>query len=289
MKILFISKSELPDFQNDMVFHGMRTLYGDQCVDINKVWYMYKSDKQKYWNNRVPRDGKSFGGGFTLYGRLDDIFVDRTDIEKKIEDKFFDKIVYGSVHRCLDYIDLVLSNYERENIIFIDGEDFPENIKKSLLGSGLYFKRELNIENDYLKPINFAIPEELIVNKISEKQKDYGEVIPGDISTYIYDNEKDYYTDYQKSYFGITSKKGGWDCLRHYEILMNGCIPYFPGIENCPNLTMTKFPKEKILESNTKVTNGTLDVNWYTDINNFLLEHTKNNLTTKSLAKEILK
>ena len=133
MKILFISKSELPDFQNDMVFHGMRTLYGDQCVDINKVWYMYKSDKQKYWNNRVPRDGKSFGGGFTLYGRLDDIFVDRTDIEKKIEDKFFDKIVYGSVHRCLDYIDLVLLDETEDEILFLgDWDRTSDSVHKML-------------------------------------------------------------------------------------------------------------------------------------------------------------
>jgi hypothetical protein len=29
-------------------------------------------------------------------------------------------------------------------------------------------------------------------------------------------------------------KKGGWDCLRHYEIIGNGCMPYFENIEKCP-------------------------------------------------------
>ena len=45
-------------------------------------------------------------------------------------------------------------------------------------------------------------------------------------------------------------KKGGWDCARHYEILMNGCIPYFIDIEKCPENTMINFPKEVIKESN---------------------------------------
>ena len=40
-------------------------------------------------------------------------------------------------------------------------------------------------------------------------------------------NESDYYKDYQRSYFAITCKKGGWDCLRHYEILANAVSPTF--------------------------------------------------------------
>jgi len=42
-----------------------------------------------------------------------------------------------------------------------------------------------------------------------------------------YKNEKDYYQSYQNSIFALSYKKAGWDSLRHYEILMNGCIPLF--------------------------------------------------------------
>ena len=38
---------------------------------------------------------------------------------------------------------------------------------------------------------------------------------------------QEYYNEYEKSYFGFTMKKGGWDCHRHYEILMSGSVPYF--------------------------------------------------------------
>lgn len=42
-------------------------------------------------------------------------------------------------------------------------------------------------------------------------------------NTYIFENEEEYYNDYKKSLFAITRKKGGWDCMRHYEILACGC------------------------------------------------------------------
>ena len=41
--------------------------------------------------------------------------------------------------------------------------------------------------------------------------------------------------------------KGGWDCLRHYEILMNGCIPLFLDIKNCPKDTISTLPKKKLI------------------------------------------
>ena len=47
------------------------------------------------------------------------------------------------------------------------------------------------------------------------------------IRNYIYKNEKDYYYDIRESMFGITTKRAGWDCLRHYEIAANGTVICF--------------------------------------------------------------
>ena len=86
------------------------------------------------------------------------------------------------------------------------------------------------------------------------------------MSTYIYDNEEDYYAMYQNSKFALTSKKGGWDTLRHYEIMANGTIPIFVDIENCPKHTLWNFPKDLCKEANflsgliVNLTNGQ---NWY--------------------------
>ena len=92
-----------------------------------------------------------------------------------------------------------------------------------------------------LYPITFSIPEEKVINYIPQKTKILSDLIPGKIETYIYDNENDYYSEYRKSYFAISTKKSGWDCLRHYEILANGCIPYFYNIKECPKTPIFFF------------------------------------------------
>lgn len=287
MKVLFISKAELPDFQCDMVFHGLRSLLGADCIDANLMWYMYSDTVKAYWNDRVPNNGKSYGNGFTLYGLLENIDVNRNDIQTKIKDKYFDKVVYGSITRCYDYFDDVVANYNKSDIIMIDGED-NTILNPMFFGLGVYYKRELTTNpSEFLKPINFSIPKELIVNEIPAKTKDYASIIPGDLSTYIYDKQSDYYADYQTSYYGVTFKKGGWDCLRHYEILMNGCIPYFPGLENCPEYTMTLFPKMLICQNNQYLIANGLSENYNQEADR-LLKYTKKYLTTEYTAKLII-
>lgn len=287
MKILYIAGFELPDFQCDMVFHGLRSLFGEDCVDLNHAWIMYEEDKKKFWTQRVPEQGKSYGGGFTLYGTLPTLTIDRTDILTKIKLNYFDKIVYGSVHRNLDFFDAVRAHYNKKDIIFIDGED-QTHLNTSLIETGIYFKRELvYTPSAQVRPLNFAIPEELIKSSVPQKTQDWGIIIPGDKSTYVFDNQEDYYNDYARSFFGLTTKKGGWDCLRHYEILMNGCVPYFPDLIHCPEHTMVQFPKEIILRTN-KFVETEFELDQYHEVTTTLLEHTRKHLTTTALAKYIL-
>ena len=86
--------------------------------------------------------------------------------------------------------------------------------------------------------ITFSIPELKIVRGMQHKTKLLSNLIPGNMSTYIYNTEEEYYNEYKSSLFAITTKKSGWDCMRHYEILACGTIPYFPNNENCPKDTM---------------------------------------------------
>ena len=85
---------------------------------------------------------------------------------------------------------------------------------------------------------------------MEKKDKIISSLIPGVLATYIYTNETDYYAEYERSLFAVTKCKGGWDCMRHYEILANGCVPYFEDIERCPQKTMVLFPRELLLEGN---------------------------------------
>jgi hypothetical protein len=125
--VLFLSHAGFPDFQHDIVFHGGRTLLGEDFVDVRKVWHQYKDDKEKYWHNEIPWWNQKLPNGvermMSLYGLFEEDNIDRTDIEQKIKSKYFDFIILGSVHRVLSrdsgnlYQELVFNTYPAERLI----------------------------------------------------------------------------------------------------------------------------------------------------------------------------
>ena len=144
-------------------------------------------------------------------------------------------------------------------------------------------------------PIQFSISETKVIDEVPEKTQDFATVIPGQGYTYIFNYEANYYNDYQKSYYAVTTKKGGWDCLRHYEILANGCIPYFLDLDACDTNTMAFLPKELIKEamqlegvSYLHIDHSKFNKARYLEILKELLEHTKQYLTSKQMAKYLL-
>lgn len=253
-----------------------------------------------------------YGKGFSVYNRLN-IQLKKvespTTIQERIKSKFYDKIIYGSIKRCSLYLEDVLKVYSKNEIAFIDGEDhdfsYTANIyylkrpflvykeykqARLLSEKGYYFKRELrDCDRKYFFPIGFAIPEENILKILPEqKKREQAFIIPGDTSTYIYKSESEYYNGYADSKYALTTKKGGWDCLRHYEILANGCIPYFPDIEKCPHYTMHLFPKNIIVETNELIKTKKLNHAAFLYYNNLLYQYTKSYLTTKKIAQYVL-
>ncbi len=52
--------------------------------------------------------------------------------------------------------------------------------------------------------------------------------------SYNFSNERDYYEDLRESKFGITTKRAGWDCLRHYEMAANGAVLCFKQLDTKP-------------------------------------------------------
>lgn len=276
MKILYISLGK-PDYLCDTILHGLYNLFGEKLTHTNDYYIMYK--------DKISKESlkKMYGKGFTVWRNLPEYLNDNSDIENKIKNRHFDLVIYGSIHRCKDYINLVKKYYKNNKIVYLDGEDHTGIIKDSCM----YFKREKINNYKYLFPISFSIPKEKICdNKRIKKTKNLSDMIPG--TKYIYDNEKDYYEGYQKSFFGRTFKKGGWDCMRHYEILANYCLPHFPDLKQCPSTIMTNFPKNEILKSNILFDKGGFGSDEYYDILNSVFEYTKNNLTTECAAKYVI-
>jgi hypothetical protein len=135
-----------------------------------------------------------------------------------------------------------------------------------------YYKRELDTEknkstgispqfNFFIKnylpvnilPIGFSIPEEKItvvsahfktklfteniVDEEVSRQIAGSHFIPLGQQSYSFNDEKSYYADIQKSRFGITMQRSGWDCLRHYEFAANGAVLCFKHLKNKPILS----------------------------------------------------
>ena len=279
MKILYLTKGDHVDYQNDCLLIGLKELYGADVIDYNKQLHNYDS-----YNEEEAK--KLYGMGMSVTRILPDLEIDRTEITSKIKNKYFDYIVYGSIWRCNDHITEILKYYSPDKIIAIDGED-ETHIHKSF-GLGIqYFKRELVYKNERLHPISFSIPTSK-VNFNMKKTKDYSYITPLDRSTYIYKNEKDYYNDYNESRFGVTVKKAGWDCMRHYEIMANGCIPHFLDIDNCPEFTMDDFPKSLCKEVNSLLKTEKPEKVYEKMIDQFK-DHFSNNNTTLKVAENFIK
>ena len=286
MKILYVTDHRqiaiasggfISDYLNDLTFFGLKELFGDDVVDSTPIISLYKEYKDQIHPMYL-------WGGMTSFWLLDKNTADRSNIKEKIQDKYYDLIIYGAIKRCRDYYDLVSKVYPDNKVILLDGNDDSE--VDQLYQKHLYFKRELRQDHKNLLPITFSYPTHYLAKPNKNKTQQYGTVIPGRKETYVFDNEKDYFEDYQKSYYGVTSKKAGWDCMRHYEIMGNYCLPYFPDMKDCPKNTLFNFPKELIIEGTELASN--FDIDEYYRILDSIYDYTKNNLTTKAIAQYII-
>lgn len=302
-RILFVTRGGDLDYQNDCLFHGLCCLPETEVFILNETGYDFMFSG--LFSSAQLRS--LYGRGFTITGLIPPEkkrVHTPEEARKNISEKFYDFVIYGSVFRCTDLLDEVLKSYPRNRIIFIDGEDedfhfrltrgvshrfFQRRKALKYAGLGLYFKRELlpEFKGKFL-PVSFAIPEELILQELPEnKTREMAFIIPGKPETYIYDTPETYYKGYQESVYGMTFKKGGWDCLRHYEILANGCIPYFPGIEALPPETMFMFPVNLIRYTNMLYEKG-ITGKRRIEAAQTLLDYTRKYLTTRFIAEYVL-
>jgi hypothetical protein len=149
-------------------------------------------------------------------------------------------------------------------------------------------------------PINFSISSSKIIEHIPTKTRLIAPLFPGELHTYVYDNEKEYYQMYQESCFAFTRKKSGWDCLRHYEIMANGCLPIFIELRECPSNIMTMLPKQLLLDihdfyyqfiQGKKESIQDLTTEEFQQIESYIeqiVDYTRNKLTNHMMAQYIL-
>ena len=251
-RILFLADPS-PDYVADGVFHGLRRLFGDAVVDFPKRWPMYEG---------VDRS-QLYGRGFGLYGLLPDIEVDREDVFSRS----WDLVVSAVLWRDWASWDRAWKAFgPRVRHAVIDGADWrwiypygpiwlrPDRWRVLRAHTrATYFKREWSrraliaagrrIE---LHPLAISYPREKMLDVVPEKTQDFqSHVVDLEVGerlgrrlehdrVLIFHDEAEYLGDLRASRFGVTTKRGGWDALRHLEIAGAGAVPCFRRLEDKP-------------------------------------------------------
>ncbi len=150
-------------------------------------------------------------------------------------------------------------------------------------------------------PIHLCVDESKFSERpapLAAKTQGFSSLVPGDVSTYVYDTEEAYYQQYAQSYYALTKKKAGWDCLRHWEIVAAGCVPYFVGLDKCPPNILTRFPKALVWEAmhlpGVDAASRTIDftvfpVERYQDLRDAIFEAVKSEATCRGMATYLLR
>ena len=246
-RILFLTESR-EDYLADSLLHGLISL-GHEVTDYPRKDILYRHS-----NPSLSIPGLSVRGhGFTLYGSLDDRNLDRTLITQRLEQKLFDLVIVGQIWRQWGQLLDLAPLLQTLPVVLLDGDDDTRLFYRS--GTRLrrfgwqpfpirsrrcyYFKRELQVEslNEPLcqvLPISFSIPAEKIrpIDLAQKSQRFATHCVDHEVAlntglhiSYAFDSEDAYYDDLQTSRYAVTTKRGGWDCLRHYEIAAAGALP----------------------------------------------------------------
>ena len=233
-RVLFITSAG-EDYLQDQLLYGMRQLLGQRLVDWPRKDVMYAACTRPH--------GELYGRGFTMWKHLPEVELDRETIAADLAEgraEPGDVIVFGSVRRQPDELRTWLARGRTAPKAFVDGND-SRRLALPALGRGRYFKRERTYKRAfYTYPISFSIPafkvrEKLPVEKTRlfathvQCEEAYGHpfVRAHCRRDYAFLEEDSYREELATSYFAVTMKKAGWDCMRHYEIASNGCVPCF--------------------------------------------------------------
>lgn len=292
LRALFFTSNLTPDYQCDLIHHGLET---HPQVDLD----VYPCPDYMYNDYSTPTE--LYGRGFTVFCNLDPTARNtpsRSDVKQNLRAGVYDFVVYGSIHRRQDLLRVVRQNVRPERIFFVDGED-RIGIQSRLIGKGHYFKRELVHPHPGVLPIQFAIPAEKITRDpidLSKKTRLLAHCDPRDTTTYVYDTEQTYYDNYREACFAITMKKAGWDCMRHYEIVAQGCLPAFLDFDEIPPRAMVDWPRTLQHRANElyAMTAGdstpwpSSQARLWTDTMHAFSTHLRERLTTRALADYLL-
>jgi len=243
---LFLTESR-EDYLADSLLHGLISL-GLEVVDYPRKQVLYQGNQAC---PVAPQLGVR-GNGFTLYGLLEDRAVDRSFVIQRLEAGLFDFVVVGQIWRQWGQLLDLAPFLQTVPVVLLDGDDDTRLFHCSgtrlrrygwqpfpiRSGRCLYLKREWQGQLSpgrrcRVFPASFSIPQEKIrrADLASKQQRLANHCVDPDVAracglhtSYAFASEEAYYDDLAKSRYAVTTKRGGWDCLRHYEIAAAGAL-----------------------------------------------------------------
>jgi hypothetical protein len=268
-RVLFLTAPH-EDYLADGLLHGLRNLLGDGVVDYPRADFLYR-------DYPLERRSQLYGRGFSLYGLLPEIPIDRHRPLQRARAGEFDLIVFADIWSSFGRFAEIAPTVTGTPLAVLDGADRVEPYPYAgqwwrkrawwmlprAHTRALYFKRELTPATGWyrsylllppalaqhlpsiraMREISFSFPAEKITAQApSEKRELFARhVVDPEVATrlgrdtaYAFSEEREYYRDLQSARYGITVKRAGWDCLRHYELAANGCVPCFRNLAAKP-------------------------------------------------------
>lgn len=255
-QVLFLTEDR-EDYLADGLLHGLI-----QCAELAVVDYPRKGALYTPIPGSRPIGVR--GHGFTLYGLLEDRAVDRDGIPQRLERGEFDLVVLGQVWRqwgqlldlapWLQMVPLVLLDGDDDRRLFFRSgtrlrrygwQPFPIHSRRCL-----YLKREWqgqgrSLRRPRLAEASFSIPATKIhpADPAAKTREFATHCVDPEVGAaldlpahYAFTSEEAYYANLAASRFAITTRRGGWDCLRHYEIAAAGAVPCFRRLEDKPTI-----------------------------------------------------
>jgi hypothetical protein len=264
--VLFLT-SNIEDYLSDSLFHGLRTVLGEAVLDFPKKEILYRTYPHVA---RLYGHGFTLYGLLEDPALDRHLAMDRAR-QGNFDLIVFGDIwrTFGSLLELLPSLDRRHTAF----VDGADhGAPYPYNpafwrvrhwwTLPRAHTRGSYFKRELSartVQARYslpipsgiagrlpfaraIRPIAFSIPEEKVVEAPPKKEKQFPtHVVDSEVaaritaqSEYAFQSESDYYADLRASRFGVTTKRAGWDCLRHYELAASGCVLCFRDLDRKP-------------------------------------------------------
>lgn len=250
MKIIFIT-TKSPYIQGDLleicILNGLRKILGPNCIDYPRKKIMYHD-----WSE--TKKESLHGKGFNLLTHpIEDISEESRNNFENV-----DFILYGCGWIYGENEDTNLNELVApEKVWYLDSHDLYGNgsnmIKHNgewVIGNQKYpsFKRELVVTEEKIFSTGIGIPSwSIFPIDLNNKTQLYQSTAPddslfrtvndlGNRNGYKFNNERGYNEDIQRSWFGLTCLRGGWDSLRIYEIISNGSLLLFKDYDKKPPL-----------------------------------------------------